>query len=34
MTRRGKALRCRITVTPMKADPTRGVTLVVDEASP
>ena len=34
MTRRGKALRCRVTVTPMKADPTRGVTLVVDEATP
>jgi two-component system CheB/CheR fusion protein len=34
MTRRGKSLRCRVTVTPMKADPTRGVTLVVEEASP
>ena len=34
MTRRGKALRCRVTVTPMKADPTRGVTLVVDESTP
>jgi two-component system CheB/CheR fusion protein len=33
-TRRGKSLRCRVTVTPMKADPSRGVTLVVEEASP
>lgn len=33
-TRRGKSLRCRVTVTPMKADPSRGVTLVVEEAAP
>ena len=33
-TRRGKAVRCRVTVTPMKTDPSRGVTLVVEEAAP
>jgi hypothetical protein len=32
--RRGKSLRCRVTITPMKADPSRGVTLVVGEAAP
>jgi two-component system CheB/CheR fusion protein len=29
--RRGKAIRCRITVTPVKNDPNRGVTLVIEE---
>jgi two-component system CheB/CheR fusion protein len=33
-TRRGKALRCKITVTPLKTDPRKGVTLVIDEAAP
>ena len=29
--RRGRAVRCRITVTPVKSEPNRGVTLVVEE---
>jgi len=33
-TRRGKALRCKVTVTPLKTDPRKGVTLVVEEAAP
>lgn len=31
-TRRGKPLRCKVTVSPLKADPRKGVTLVVEEA--
>jgi two-component system CheB/CheR fusion protein len=33
-TRRGKPLRCRVRVTPMKAAPGKGVTLVIEEATP
>lgn len=32
--RRGKALRCTVTVTPLKAAPRKGVSLVVEEHAP
>ena len=32
--RRGKAMRCRVNVTPVKTAPNRGVTLVIEELAP
>ncbi|MDB4934568.1 MAG: cheR [Labilithrix sp.] len=32
--RRGRAIRCRVSVTPLRTEPRKGVTVVVDEISP
>jgi two-component system CheB/CheR fusion protein len=32
--RRGRPVRCRVSVTPLKTEPRKGVTVVVDELAP